>query len=166
MSNYSEAVILEGDNPLEHADREVFVAAVPDTGEALCVRRQRDVAAAQRARVDAWERMLSQRDGIATWMEEVVGISVGELLRKKPVTERFAGIERAGLVVVNIRHQRERASADKLVVDVHRRRQDDALERPVARICGSGRVGSMATAWYRPARVTAIARGRSQPPLV
>lgn len=107
----------------------MFVAAVPDTGETLFVRRQRDVAAAQRARVDAGERMLSQHDGMATWMDEVVGISVGELLRKNPqlgedvrskmlagiaaartappakagerwaVSERFEGIERAGLVV-------------------------------------------------------------------
>jgi hypothetical protein len=157
MSNYSKAVILEGDNPLQHADLEVFVAAAPDTGETLFVRRQRDVAAAQRARVDAWERMLSQPDGMATWMEEVVGISVGELLRKKPqlgedvrgkmlagiaaartappakageqwaVSEQLEGIERAGLVVVNIRHQSERASAERLVADVHRLRKDDAL---------------------------------------
>jgi len=106
-----------------------------------------DPAAAQRARVDAWERMLRQPDGMATWMEEVVGISVGELLRKKPqlgedvrskmlagitvartappakavehwaVSERFQGIERAGLVVVNIRHQSERASAEQLVAE-------------------------------------------------
>jgi len=30
LSNYSEAAILEGDNPLEYADLEVFVAPVPD----------------------------------------------------------------------------------------------------------------------------------------
>jgi hypothetical protein len=157
MLNYSEVVILEGDNPLEYADLEVFVAPVPDAGETLFVRRQRDVAAAQRARVDAWERLLSQPDGMATWMGEVMGIPVGELLRKKPelgndvrtkmlagiaaarkapparavehwaVSERFQGIERAGLVVVNIRDQSERASAEQLVADVHRLRKDDAL---------------------------------------
>jgi hypothetical protein len=157
MSNYSEAVILEGDNPLQYADLEVFVAPVPDAGETLFVRRQRDVAATQRARVDAWERMLSQPDGMATWMAEVMGIPVGELLRKKPgvgedvrtkmlagvaaarmappakavehwaVSDRFQGIERAGLVVVNIRDQSERASAEQLVADVHWLRKDDAL---------------------------------------
>jgi hypothetical protein len=99
MSNYSEAVILEGDNPLEYADLEVFVAPVPDAGETLFA--QRDVAAAQRARVDGWERMLSQPDGMATWMEEVMGIPVGELLRKKPRigedvrTKMLAGIAAA-----------------------------------------------------------------------
>jgi hypothetical protein len=157
MLNYSKVVILEGDNPLEYADLEVFVALVPDVGETLFVRRRRDVAAPQGARVDAWERMLSQPDGMATWMEEVMGIPVGELLRKKPelgedvrtnmlaaiaaartarpakavehwaVSERFQCIERAGLVVVNIRDQCERASAEQLVADVHRLRKDDAL---------------------------------------
>jgi len=38
------------------------------------------------------------------------------------VSERFEGIERAALVVVNIRHQSERASAERLVADVHRPR--------------------------------------------
>jgi hypothetical protein len=37
------------------------------------------------------------------------------------------GIERAGLVVVNIRDQSERVSAEQLMADVHRLRQDDAL---------------------------------------
>jgi hypothetical protein len=43
------------------------------------------------------------------------------------VSERFQGIERAGLVVVNIRDQSERASAEQLVADVHRLRKDEAL---------------------------------------
>jgi hypothetical protein len=157
MLNYSKAVILEGDDPVGYVDLEVFVAPAPDAGETLFVRRQRDVAAAQRARMDAWERMLRQPDGMATLMEEVVGIPVGELLRNKPelgedvrtrmlagigaarkappataverwaVSERFQGIERAGLVVVNIRDQSERASAEQLVADAHRLRKDDDL---------------------------------------
>jgi hypothetical protein len=43
------------------------------------------------------------------------------------VSERFQGIERAGLVVVNSRDQSERASAEQLVADVHRLRKDDAV---------------------------------------
>src|SRR5690348_4120831 len=49
MLEYSEAVILEGDNPAGYADLEVFVAPAPVAGETLYVRRQRDVAAVQRA---------------------------------------------------------------------------------------------------------------------
>ena len=42
------------------------------------------------------------------------------------VSERLQGIERAGLVLVNIRDQSERPSAEQLVADVHRLRKDDA----------------------------------------
>jgi hypothetical protein len=161
MMNYSEAVILEGDNPLHYADLEVFVAPVPHAGETLFVRRERDVAASQRAKVDAWERMLSQPDGMATWMEEALGIPVGEFLRKNPslgedvrtkmlagitaarkapppkpvehwaVSDRFTGIERAGLVVANIRDQAERVLAEQLVADVRRLRKDEALFKDI-----------------------------------
>jgi hypothetical protein len=154
MMNYSEAVILEGDNPLDYVDLEVLVAPVPCADETLFVRRERDVAATQRAKVDAWERMLSRPEGMVTWMDEAMRIPIGELLRKDPflvddvrtkmlagiaatrkgpppkpvehwaVSEPFRGIERAGLVVVNIRDESERA---QLVADAHRLRKDDAL---------------------------------------
>ena len=101
--------------------------------------------------------MLSQPDGMATWMHEVMSIPVGELLRVKAelgedvrtkmlagiagarkapplkpmehraVSERIKGIERAGLLVVNIRDQSERASAEQLVAFVHRHRKDNAV---------------------------------------
>jgi hypothetical protein len=48
MLNYSEGVILEGDNPAVYADLEMFVAPVPADGEGLYVRQQRDVASAER----------------------------------------------------------------------------------------------------------------------
>ena len=66
MLEYSGAVILEGDNPAGYADLEVFVAPAPLVGETLYVRRQRDVAAAERAKAEAWEELLRQPDGMAT----------------------------------------------------------------------------------------------------
>lgn len=39
MTDYSEAVVLEGDDPLGLADLKVFVAPVPAPGERLFVRR-------------------------------------------------------------------------------------------------------------------------------
>jgi len=157
MLNYSRAVILEGDNPAGYADLEVFVAPAPLAGEALYVRRQQDVAAAQRARADAWEELLRRPDGMSTWMEEVIGPPVGDFVRKNPrlaedarsrmlagiarvrsgppprpvehwaVSERFQGIERAGLVVVNVRDPAERPAAEQMLVDLARLRNDDAL---------------------------------------
>jgi len=157
MLNYSRAVILEGDNPAGYADLEVFVAPAPLAGETLYVRRQQDVAASQRARAEAWEELLRRPDGMSTWMEEVMGPAVGDFVRKNPdvaeaarsvmlagiaqvrsgppprpveqwaVSERFQGIQRAGLVVVNVRDPAERQAAEQLRVDLARLRNDDAL---------------------------------------
>ena len=43
------------------------------------------------------------------------------------VSERFQGIQRAGLVVVNVRDAAERPAVEWLIVDLVRLRKDDAL---------------------------------------
>ena len=43
------------------------------------------------------------------------------------VSERFQGIQVAGLVVVNVRDRAERPAAEQLLVDLVRLRNDDAL---------------------------------------
>ncbi len=161
MMDYSRAVILEGDCPLDAVDLEVFVAPPPDAGEALFVRRTRDVAAAERAKAAAWERLLREPDGVARWMDEVAGGLAAEYARTNPqrvedvrvkmlagieavrrapppkpvehwaVADRYAGIERAGLVVVNVRDERERDSAELLVSEVARLRKDEELFRDI-----------------------------------
>ncbi|MGI8610390.1 MAG: hypothetical protein ACR2MY_14405 [Candidatus Dormibacteria bacterium] len=161
MSEYSAAVIVEGDNPLEYVDLKVFVASPPPTAETLFVRRRRDLAVAERAKADAWESLLREPDGVARWMDEVVGLPVPAYLGKNPafaqdlrtkmlagiaaarkapprqpveewaVAERYRGIEYAGLVVVNIHREGERSSADELVADVARLRQDEALFKDI-----------------------------------
>jgi len=130
--------------PAGYANPEVFVAPVPLSGQALYVRRQRDIAAAQRAKADAWEEVLRQPDGMAAWMEEIMGMSVGDFVRKSPrlaedvrsrmlagiaemrsapppgpvehlaVLEQFEGFQRAGLVAVNIHDASERPAAEQL----------------------------------------------------
>jgi hypothetical protein len=161
MLNYSRAVILEGDNPAGYADLQVFVAPAPLAGETLYVRRLQDVAASQRARADAWEELLRRPDDMSTWMEDVMGLPVGDFVRKNPglaedvrsrmlagiaqvrsgpaprtvecwaVSERFQGIQDAGLVVVNVRDPSERPAAEQLLVDLARLRKDDALFRDI-----------------------------------
>ena len=111
----------------------------------------------QRARADAWEELLRRPDGTSTWMEQVMGLPVGDFVRKNPrlaedvrsrmlagiaqvrseppprsvehwgISERFQGIQGAGLVVVNIRLSTERPAAEQLLVDLARLRNDDAL---------------------------------------
>lgn len=157
MSDFSHAAILEGDSPLPHADLTVFVAPAPRVGEALFVRRRRDPATADRARADELERLLGEPDGVARWMERIVGLPVGKHVRGNPslakgvraqllaavagardtpaprpverwaVAERFAGIERAGVVVVALHHSGERGRAEQLAAEVRRLRQDRAL---------------------------------------
>jgi hypothetical protein len=157
MLEYSRAVILEGDNAAGYADLEVYVAPAPLAGETLYVRRQRDAAAVQRAQAEAWEELLRGPDGMATWMRDVMGLPLGDFALSNPrmtddvrsrmlegiaqvrgappprpvdywaVSERFQGIERAGLVVANLRDPAERPAAAQLLVDLARLRKDDAL---------------------------------------
>jgi hypothetical protein len=94
---------------------------------------------------------------MSTWIEEVMGLPLGDLVRKNPrlaedvrsrmlagiaqirsgpppttvecwaVSERFQGIQVAGLVVVNVRDSAECPAAEELLVDLARLRKDEAL---------------------------------------
>jgi hypothetical protein len=136
MQDYSEAVVIEGDSPLEFADVSVFVT--PATAGRLLVRRKSD----QPHKVDALEAILSAPGGLEAMLGRLVGPQVGEFarrqpelveqerrkalaeltkLRSKPVPQRrmrwaladpYQGVERAQLVVVNIRDDAERSRPD------------------------------------------------------
>jgi hypothetical protein len=97
---------------------------------------------------------------MAMWIDEIIGSQAGDFVRRNPllvedvrtrmlagiaairtppppqpieywaVSERFRGIEHAGLVVVNIRDETERVAAELLIADVQRRK-DDALFRDI-----------------------------------
>ena len=84
MLNYSRAVLVEGDNPVGFADLVVFVAPAPLAGETLYARHQRDPAAAHRAKADAWDALLRRPDGMAVWLEEVMGLPLGNFARNNP----------------------------------------------------------------------------------
>jgi len=157
MEDYSEFAVLEGDNPLEFVDLAVFVAPAPGRGQGLFVRRKRDRAREERAKAAALERLLGRPDGVADFLEGVVGGPIVELARKRPAlleeartkllqgiaqarrapppppTEHWAvaggyqGVEQAQLVVVNIRTEAERPRAEQLVADVGRLRKDAGL---------------------------------------
>lgn len=160
MRHYSEAVVLEGDNPVAFVDVSVFVTGALPAGKTLFVRRKRDRAAEERAKADAMEEMLRKPDGVALFMAQMFGSRIGPIVemartrpqvfeearttmlagiamvRKNPPpkpTEHWAiadgcsGIERAQLVVVNIRSEAERGRGERLVADVARLRKDDAV---------------------------------------
>ncbi len=167
MSDYSEGVIVEGDNPLAFVDLDVFIAPPPQAGEQLFIRRTRDRAAQDRAKVDAWERLLGEPDGVAKWLSQELGGPIADLARKNPklfesarttmlsrlsqarkgppamptaywaIAEPYAGLEHAGLVVVNIRSDDERAAGERLVADVARLRKDKNIFKDVLSFRGS-----------------------------
>ncbi len=160
MSDYSEGVVVEGDNPLRFLDLDVFVAPALRAGEHLLIRRTRDVAAQYRAKVDAWERLLGEPDGVAKWLSQELGGPVVDFVRnpklfenvrntmlaglaqarkaprQKPVAhwaiaEGHAGIENAGLIVVNVRHDSEREAAERFVAEVVRLRKEEEVFQDV-----------------------------------
>ena len=105
MTDYSRAVLLEGDNPLGFTDLAVFVAPAPADDEALFVRRTRNLVATKRARA--------------------------------AIAERYAGIQHAQLVVVNIRSESERKRGEQIVADVVRLRKEEDLYDDILGFCGS-----------------------------
>ena len=155
MTGYSEAVVLEGDDPLGLADLKVFVAPVPAPGERLFVRRSE--TSSPREQAELLERLLAEHASMVELLSIAGGEPLAELGRKnlalledvraKLVTEvrqtgrvsapkqkerwaiadRYAGIEDAQLAVVNIRADDDRAAAEELAADVNRLREDKAL---------------------------------------
>ena len=157
MEDYSKAVLLEGDNPLGFVDLAVFVAPPPPAGGTLLVRRTRDRAKEERAKADAMERMLREPDGVAELLAQVIGGPMAEYARRShalleetrtkmlagialarsapapkatehwAIAEGYEGIERAQLVVVNIRSAAEGARGESLVAEVGRIRKNAAV---------------------------------------
>jgi len=157
MEDYSQGVVLEGDNPLGFVDLHVYIAPALPAGESLFVRRQRDRAKEERGKADAMGRLLRKPGGPAELLEQMVGAPIGDFVRRhkpllehtradllaaiaqarkapppKPtehwaVAEGYEGIEHAQLVVVNIRNEPERREGEQLVGDLGRLRKEPAL---------------------------------------
>jgi hypothetical protein len=156
-TDVSDVVVVEGDSPLDGVDLRAFVARSPRPGETLLVRRERDRAAEQRAKVDAMEQLLDAPDGAAQLLERMVGGPVVAFAHQRPellaemratmlagidkargappppptrhwaVADGYAGIEHAQLVVVNVRDDADRERAQGLLEEVRRLRTDRAV---------------------------------------
>ncbi len=156
MVEYSRAVVLEGDSPLSCVDLSVFVAPTPHGRERLFVRRSTP-RPSRRKQAAHLERLLETPDGVAELMGRLVGEPLAAMLRFQPelveaartelleklgharqspalpptkrwaVSERYVGIERAQLAIVNVRDEDERRRADELVSNLVKLRQDEEL---------------------------------------
>jgi hypothetical protein len=156
MHDPAQVVVLEGEAPVDAVDLRVYVAPPLAPGRTLLVRELRDRAAQQREQLDGLHRLLDQPDGVERWLAHVIGEPAMVLARPRPAllaetrasllagidkartatppepTERRAiagshtGIERAGLVVVNVPDPdpacRDRAQA--LLAELKRLRTD------------------------------------------
>jgi energy-coupling factor transporter ATP-binding protein EcfA2 len=161
MADYSQGVVLEGDNPLQYADLSVFVAPAPGPEERLFERRLRDRAGEQQAGLDAIERLIREPDGVAKFLGVVVGSTIVEFAQKTPklmsdarsrlvaaiaaarktpppkptwywaISDAFSGVERAHLVVVNVRNDTERRAGEQLLADVGRLRKKEQLFKDI-----------------------------------
>lgn len=156
MTEYSRAVVLEGDRPISYVDLSVFVAPTPHGRERLFVRRS-PPRLSRRKQIADLERLLEDPTGVAELMGNLVGEPLAAMLRARPdlvetaraelleklgharhspaspptkrwaVSERYAGIDRAQLAIVNVRDEDERRRADVMLSDLAKLRQDKAL---------------------------------------
>jgi len=81
MSDYSQAVILEGDNPVGSADLDVFVAAAPRAAEQLFRRRR---VAGERAKSAALRELLRSPDGAGALLDATLGLPLSGQLKRYP----------------------------------------------------------------------------------
>ena len=157
MMNYSQAVVLEGESPPGSVDLSVFVAPAPSSTEQLFVRRTRRQPSAEAMGGPALHSLLSEEGDLAGTLARIGGEPMAELIRNNPalvqkalailgdinaepasvaprgaeehwcVADAYAGIEHAGLVVVNCRQGSDRRAAEALIADVVRLRKDKEL---------------------------------------
>jgi hypothetical protein len=128
MQEYSEAVYIEGDCPLEYVDIRVFVAPSLPPGEPLLRRvKRRD-----RPLLDFYERLAAP--GLGDLPRPLLA-QLARLRQAPPSRPRlrwslapgYEGIESAQLVVVNARDDAERGRAERFVQEVARLRKDAAV---------------------------------------
>ncbi len=155
MTEYSEAVVLEGDDPLGFTDLKVFVTPVPAEGERLLMRRSETGLYGERA--PRFERFLSDPASVIELLTIAGGERLAEMgrqnaellddVRKKllaevrqtgrvsvpkqkerwAIADGYVGIEGAQLVVVNVRADEDRVAAEELAADVKKLREDETL---------------------------------------
>lgn len=161
MQDYSEAVFIEGDCPIDYVDLSVFVAPAPSNGRSLLRRVVRDHTASHQSSIAQFAEALESPEALARLLgsglgEPLVAMALkqprvlddlrrsmksklADVRRAKPpaptehwaLEDAYAGIERAQLVLVNVRSDADRRAADAVLEDVARLRKDDDVYRDV-----------------------------------
>jgi len=144
MQEYSEAVFIEGECPIGYVDLSVFVAPTPPKGRSLLRRVVRDHAAAHRASIEQLALALEQ-PRVLVQLRHSLKAKLAEARRAPPpaptehwaLEEGYAGIERAQLVVVNVRSDTDHRAAESFVVEFARLRKDEEVYRDVVGLRGN-----------------------------
>ena len=161
MQDYSEAAFIEGDCPIDYVDLSVFVAPILPKGRSLLRRVVRDHGASRQASIEQFAEALEDPEVLARLLgaglgEPLVAMALkqprvlddlrhsmrsklGEVRRAPPpaptehwaLAEGYAGIERAHLVVLNVRSEADRPAAESVIEDVARLRKDEEVYRDV-----------------------------------
>lgn len=167
LEEYSEAVFIEGDRPVDEVDLSAFVAPPLPAGRSLLRRVVRDHREERRSSIEQLERALEEPEAMlrrlgAGLSEPLLAMAITNpkveadirrtlkqklsAMRHAPPptpTERwsledgYAGLAHAQLVVVNLRGEAERQAAAALVEDVGRLRKDEAVFHDVLGFRGS-----------------------------
>jgi hypothetical protein len=154
MEDPAPAVVLEGDTPVGAVDLRVYVAPPLGPGQTLLIRQVRDHAQQQQDKLNALQQLLDQPDGIQHWLAHTIGEPALMLARQHPMllwearanlqagidkartaappkpTEHWAiatshaGIEHAGLVIINIHDRAQHERAQALLAELNQLRTD------------------------------------------
>ena len=131
MADFSDAVLIEGDRPLDWAELVVFVmrpsAAAPDLLE-------RSSTARARKDPGILDQLLEE---LAGHTGRKRGASASARRKRWTVNAGYQGVENAQLVVVNVHDPAERPHAERLVEQVKRLRTDADVFQDVLGITGS-----------------------------
>lgn len=165
MQDYSEAAVIEGDCPISFVDLAVFVAPPPVMGRSLLRRVTGGRAARHDTPLERFAGALDSPaallellgaglgpEGVAglrhlrvpRGMRQELAAQLERARRARPpapagrwaLDDDYAGLERAELVVVNLRPDGDRRAAEALVDDVTRLRTDAAVFRDVLGAAG------------------------------
>jgi hypothetical protein len=145
MTEYSKAVLIEGDCPVEYVDLEVFVAPPLPAGSTLLRRTKRRTPTAAASALEEILMGIGGRPATAAFSRsralETLGraaaIYAESLGAKGPahthweLASTHQGLEHAGLVVVSVRARDDRDVAEQMLREIARIRSDDDVRTAV-----------------------------------
>lgn len=145
MSDYSKAVLIEGDCPVEYVDLEVFVAPPLPARAGLLRRVERRSPEVAASALEEILHGIGDRTAIAAFagsrIREAIGKATaiyGESFSPKggpgtfwEIAPTHRGLERAGLVIVNVRRGDDRAAADRMLDEIAQVRSDDDVRTSI-----------------------------------